>query len=315
MKKLAVVIPVFNEELILKNSIQTIVSVLNGIDSLDNFEIVIVDDGSDDSTWSIVFDDFCQHYTFIRGIRLSRNFGKEAALCAGLEVVEADCVVVIDADMQHPPALIQDMWEIWRTGSVDVVEAIKRSRGSESVFTSAAANAFYSVFSRLSSFDLEDASDFKLLDRRVIDAWREMPERNIFFRGMSAWVGFRRQKILFDVEERIEGNTKWRAADLLRLALTGITAFSTAPLHLITFFGLLFTTFAFLMGISTLTQYSLGVAVSGFTTVILLLLIVGGLIMISLGIIGEYLARIYNEVKMRPRYLISDDSRVSAKHS
>ena len=309
MKDLALVIPVFNEESIVVHAIETIIEEISKIEGLKSFEIIIVDDGSQDMTWELLMKQLCPAHSEIRAIKLSRNFGKESALCAGLELADARATVVLDADLQHPPELIGQMYAIWLSESVDIVEAVKRSRGDESFLSRAAANGFYSLFSRLSGVNLKNASDFKLMDRRVVNAWRELPERNIFFRGMSAWVGFTRQEIEFDVAERADSASKWNTASLFRLALTGIAAYSSAPLHLITVGGIVFIIFSIFLGILTLFQYSTGVAVSGFSTVILLLLIIGGAIMVSLGIIGEYLARIYDEVKARPRFLISDDSK------
>jgi glycosyltransferase involved in cell wall biosynthesis len=309
MKDLSLVIPVFNEEKIVVNAIETIIAETSKIEDLESFELIIVDDGSNDRTWELLTEQLCPAHGEIHAIKLSRNFGKESALCAGLEIADSRAVVVLDADLQHPPALIGEMYRIWLTQSVDIVEAVKRSRGQEPFLSRMAANGFYSLFSNLSGVNLKNASDFKLMDKRVVDAWKELPERNIFFRGMSAWVGFSRQQIEFDVAERADSVSKWSTLSLFRLALTSIAAYSSAPLHLITVGGLVFIVFSIFLGISTLYQYSTGVAVSGFSTVILLLLIIGGAIMVSLGIIGEYLARIYDEVKARPRYLISDDSR------
>lgn len=309
MNDLSVVIPVFNEEAILVDAIETIIEEVSRIENLQSFELVVVDDGSRDKTWELLTQKLCPAHSEIHAVQLSRNFGKESALCAGLELADARAVVVMDADLQHPPSLIAEMYTIWRSGSVDIVEAVKRSRGDEPFLSRVAANGFYSLFSNMSGINLRNASDFKLMDRRVVDAWKELPERNIFFRGMSAWVGFTRHQIEFDVSERADSVSKWSTLGLLRLALTGITAYTSAPLHLVTVGGMIFIMFFFGMGISTLYQYSTGQAVSGFSTVILLLLIIGGAILVALGIIGAYLARIYDEVKARPRYLISDDSR------
>lgn len=306
MKELAIVIPVFNEGNILVQALDTIVGELRNIEDLKNFEIIVVDDGSRDNTWELLTEKLCLEYAEIHAIKLSRNFGKESALCAGLENTDAQATVIMDADMQHPPSLIKEMLKIWRNGSVDVVEAVKRSRGDEPAISRMTANGFYAVFNWLSGVDLKNASDFKLLDKRIVAAWRELPEKNLFFRGMSAWLGFNRKEIEFDVAPRLNSESKWQTAGLFRLALNSIAAFSSAPLHLITLAGMLFIFFATVMGLTTLTQYFSGVAVSGFATVILLLLIIGGVIMISLGIIGEYLAKIYDEVKARPRYLIAD---------
>jgi len=312
MNERAIVIPVFNEQSIIARTIQTIIKELERIEALHSFEIVIIDDGSSDSTWQVLTGKLCPVHPEIRAIRLSRNFGKEAALCAGLEIADAQAVIIMDADLQHPPSLIDKMYRIWRDGQVDIVEAVKRSRGNESKFSSIAAKAFYAIFSRLSGVDLRNASDFKLMDRRAVDAWKTLPERNVFFRGMSAWMGFERAQVEFTVAERSGSVSKWNTLSLIKLALTSIAAFSSAPLHLVTMAGVIFIMFSFLLGMLTTIQHFSGVAVSGFATVILLLLIIGGSIMISLGIIGEYLARIYDEVKLRPRFVVSEDTKAEA---
>ncbi|MFK7974909.1 MAG: glycosyltransferase family 2 protein [Halioglobus sp.] len=311
MRELSLVIPVFNEAEIIVAAVDTILAELKSIDDLDYFELIIVDDGSSDGTWKLLIEVLCPRYAEIRAIKLSRNFGKESALCAGLELCDAQATIIMDADLQHPPVLIKDMLRLWREGSVDIVDAVKRDRGDEPAISRLSANGFYAVFERLSGVGLKNASDFKLLDKRVVAAWREMPEKNLFFRGMSAWVGFNRKEIQFDVAPRLGSDSKWSALGLFRLALTSIVSFSSAPLHLITLSGVAFILFSIVLGVITLAQHFSGEAVSGFATVILLLLIIGGVIMVSLGIIGEYLARIYNEVKARPRYLIAEDSRDS----
>lgn len=308
MRELSLVIPVFNESAIIVSAIDTIVAELNLIEGLGEFEIIVVDDGSTDDTWPQLIENLCPRHPQIRAVKLSRNFGKESALCAGLELCDAQATIIMDADLQHPPALIKDMLAIWRRGGVDIVDGVKRNRGDEPVVSRWSARGFYSLFEWLSGVELKNASDFKLLDKRVVEAWREMPEKNLFFRGMSAWVGFNRQEIEFNVAPRLGSVSKWNTFGRLRLALTSIVSFSSAPLHLITLSGVGFVLFAIALGVTTLSQYFSGVAVSGFATVILLLLIIGGIIMISLGIIGEYLARIYNEVKARPRYLVADDT-------
>ena len=315
MKDLSLVIPVYNEAAIIVNAVATIIGELEKIEFLDSFELIIVDDGSHDATWSLLTQELCPRYSAIHAIRLSRNFGKEAALCAGLEIANARAIVIMDADLQHPPALIAKMLEHWQRGSVDVVEAVKRSRGDEPVVSKLAAHVFYIVFSRLSGVNLKNASDFKLMDKRVVEAWKDLPERNLFFRGMSAWLGFNRQQIEFDVAPRADRASKWSTLGLFRLALRSIAAYSSVPLQLITLVGGVFIVFSLFLSISTMSQYLSGAAVSGFTTVILLLLIIGGIIMVSLGIIGVYLARIYEEVKGRPRFLIADDSRNPQKNS
>ncbi len=268
------------------------------------FEFVLIDDGSPDGTWAAL-SEAAKDFPMMRAARLSRNFGKELALCAGLEMAKGDAVIVMDADGQHPPALLPKIIEKWSESGVDIVEAVKIDRGKESFVTKFGAKLFYSLWSRLSGFEMRGASDYKLLSRMAVDAYLQMDERNVFFRGMTAWLGFRREQVAFEVPERAGGQSSWSIVRLVRLALTGITAFSSIPLQVVTFTGVLFLLFAFLFGLQTLNVYQSGHAVTGFATVIFLLLIIGSLLMISLGIIGIYLARIYDEIKGRPRYLIS----------
>jgi polyisoprenyl-phosphate glycosyltransferase len=269
-----------------------------------------VDDGSSDETWRIITEE-AKGFSALRGLRLSRNFGKESALCAGLEHARGDAVILMDGDGQHPPSLLPEMVRMWQTSGADIIEAVKRSRGRESLVGKSGALVFYFLLDKLSGFDFKGASDFKLLNRKAVNAWLKMGERNVFFRGMTAWMGFTTVRIPFEVVPRSGGQSTWSYLKRMKLALTGITSFSSLPLQLVTFAGALFLVFSVVLGAQTLFLQLSGRAVSGFATVILLLLIIGSLLMISLGIIGEYLARIYEEVKGRPRYLIKEsiDSR------
>jgi glycosyltransferase involved in cell wall biosynthesis len=266
--------------------------------------LIIVDDGSPDDTWKIISEE-ARTISNLHGLRLSRNFGKELALCAGLERARGDAVIVMDGDGQHPPELLPEMVRLWQTTSADIVEAVKTKRGPESFSGRMGALLFYVVLNKLAGVNLKGVSDFKLMNRRALDAWQQMPERNVFFRGMTAWLGFTHVQIPFDVPQRAAGTTGWSFPTRLKLALTGISAFSSLPLQFVTIAGLLFFAFSVLFGLYTLVLQLAGRSVSGFATVILLLLIIGSLLMFSLGIIGEYLARIYEEVKRRPRYVIA----------
>ena len=301
--ELSVVVPMYNESEHVELVIDAIARHVGA--ATDSFEIIAVDDGSPDDTWERLSAE-SRRRPRLRAIRLSRNFGKEHALTAGLEASRGRGVLVMDGDLQHPPALIPDMLARWRAGGCDVVEAVKRRRGAERWRSRLGAGAFYGLLKMMAGFDLRGASDFKLLDRRVVDAWRQMPERNLFFRGMIAWLGFRRERVEFDVPERVGGTSKWSLFALARLAVGAITAFSSALLQLVTFFGLLFLVFAVFLAAHTFMTWVRGHAVTGFATVILLLLLVGSLLMISLGLIGLYLARIYDEVKGRPRFVVAD---------
>jgi glycosyltransferase involved in cell wall biosynthesis len=269
------------------------------------YELVLVDDGSPDDTWRVIAGE-AKTSQAIRALRLSRNFGKESALCAGLEHARGDAVIVMDADGQHPPSLIPDMVRMWQSSGADIVEAVKRKRGRESLSSKLGALLFYLILNKLSGFHFKGASDFKLMNRKTIDAWLKMHERNVFFRGMTVWMGFTTVQIPFEVVPRSVGQSTWSVFKRLKLALVGITAFSSFPLHLVTLAGMVFLGLSVLLGIETLYLKLTGHAVSGFATVILLELIIGSLLMISLGIIGEYLAKIYEEVKGRPRYIVAE---------
>ena len=306
MAELSVVIPVFNESEQIGATLAAVREALRACDDV-NAAFVLVDDGSSDRTWDAI-SGLAANAADVRGIRLSRNFGKEAALCAGLDAArasDADACLVMDADLQHPPECIPRMVALWREGC-DVVEGVKASRGRERLLYGWLARAFYGVIGKLSGFDFDDVSDFKLLDMKVVRAWGKMGESRTFFRGMTAWLGYRRAAVPFDVAERKTGRSGWSAFQLLRLAMDAISSFTSAPLHFVTILGLLLLAFAVPLGVQTLYNKLAGIAVDGFTTVILLLLLIGSTVMISLGIIGVYIARIFDEVKHRPRYLVQE---------
>ena len=210
----------------------------------------------------------------------------------------------MDCDLQHPPETLVEMYRLWEQG-YEVVEGVKRSRGKESVLHRASAGMFYKIMSKAVQIDMSRASDFKLMDRKAVEALLSMPERNAFFRALSSWVGYRTTSVEFDVQERTEGESKWSTWSLIKYAVRNIVGFSSAPLQMITVAGVLTLFFAIVLGIQSLVKYFCGHALEGFTTVILLLLIIGSLIMLSLGIIGIYIAKIYEEVKGRPRYFIA----------
>jgi glycosyltransferase involved in cell wall biosynthesis len=301
---LSVVLPCLNEGTHLARSLASIGQVLDGLGV--TYELVVVDDGSTDDTWAVLRA-FAAEHPRLHALRLSRRFGKELALTAGLERARGAAVLVMDADLQHPPELIPDMIRAWRDEGFEVVEARKGRRGDEPVLARLGARLFYPLFRRLAGIDLAGASDFKLLDRKVLDAWARMGERNVFFRGMSAWLGFRRKELAFEVAPRAGGRSGWSLWRLLRLAVHGITAYSTAPLHVITAMGFVFLAFAGVLGVQTLYNKLYGHAETGFTTVIVLVLIVGSMIMMGLGVIGLYVSRIYEEVKGRPRTVVAED--------
>lgn len=297
----SVVLPAYNEEKMIKKAAETIGGILKK-EKID-YEIVFVDDGSKDATWMEI-ENAGKEDEHVNGVHFSRNFGKESAMMAGLENAGGDCVVVMDCDLQHPPETIVEMYRLWQQG-YEVVEGVKRTRGKESVFHKMSAGLFYKMISKAVKIDMSHASDFKLLDRRAVEALLEMPERNAFFRALSSWIGFKTASVEFDVHEREVGESKWSTKSLIRYAISNIVSFSSAPMMLVGFTGILGFLFAVILGIQTLVNYFSGNAVEGFTTVILLILIMGSFILMGMGVIGYYIAKIYEEVKCRPRYIIS----------
>ncbi len=304
MKKLlSLVVPAYNEEKLLQGSIDAIAHAM--AESGIPYELVIVDDGSTDGTWGII--ESCSHRRdTVRGVRLSRNFGKESAIFAGLNHAAGDCCIVMDCDLQHPPAAAVQMYKLWQHNNFDIVEGKKSSRGKESLAYKLSAGLFYKLLRVTSGINLENASDFKLLDRKVVDIIKSMPEKQTFFRAMPGWLGFQTGEVRFEVPEREGGRTRWSFRGLVKLAVTAITSYSALPMQLVTVCGAAFLVFALAMAIQTLYMKLAGHAVEGFTTVIILLLVIGSVIMFSLGVIGIYLAKIYEEVKSRPKFIVSD---------
>src|SRR5437867_12415197 len=234
---LSVVMPVFREGAHLLGFLAAIRSSLEKCNL--PYELVLVDDGSPDDTWRVIAAE-AKSFQALRALRLSRNFGKESALCAGLEHARGDAVIVIDADGQHPPSLIPEMVRLWQSSASDIVEAVKRRRGRESLSSKLGALLFYFILNKLSGFHFKGASDFKLMNRKAVDAWLKMHERNVFFRGMTVWMGFNTVQIPFEIVPRSAGQSTWSVLKRLKLALVGITAFSSFPLHLVTFAGVIF---------------------------------------------------------------------------
>ena len=270
-----------------------------------NYEIVLVDDGSSDNTWTVMRTLTAQHAN-LRCLRLSRNFGKDAALSAGLAAARGDAVITMDSDMQHPAALIPEMVALWRSGNVDVVDVCKQERQVETLVSKLCAMSFYRIFEMLTSYDLRGSGDFKLLDRKVVDAWKNLGERKLFYRGLTSWMGFRHEQILFTPSLRNGGTSKWSMARRITLALDSMTSFSGKPLLLIGIITLLFYALSFFVGCEALWSYAMGHAHSGFTTVILLILLTGSAILTGLCIMSAYLHHAFIELKGRPRYLLAE---------
>ena len=302
---LSVIIPAYNEELSVERAYRTISRILADA-NIEN-EIIFVDDGSTDNTYKKI-QDLASTEKNIHGLHFSRNFGKEAAISAGLSGAMGDCGVVLDCDLQHPPEKIVEMYRLWQEG-YEIVEGIKKSRGKESRLHGFAARSFYSVISAMVGFDMQNASDFKLLDRKVVDILNKIPERKGFFRAISFWVGYNKTTVEFEVEERLEGVSKWSPAGLLKYAISNISAYSTAPMQIVTVLGFMMLLITAVFSVWALVDKIRGIALEGMTTVIIILIFIGSIMMISLGIIGYYVARIYDEIKGRPKYIVSAQCR------
>ena len=301
MSSLSVVIPAYNEGDLVVSIANVVQDILNGADI--RHEMIFVDDGSGDSTWEHI-ENLSKRNDCIKGIKLSRNFGKDSAILAGLIHATGDACAVIDCDLQHPPELLVQMHQLWMQGGVDIVDCIKQSRGQEKFVYKCFANVFYGLIARIGGVNLKSSSDFKLLDRRIVDIIISMPERQRFFRAQTTWTGFNRVEIFFSVAQRARGTSKFNFYKSAKYALVNIASFSSAPMQVVTVLGFAFLLIAFVFGFHTFYYWLMHRAVEGFTTVILLLLIIGSVIMISLGIIGFYVGRIYEEIKGRPPFLI-----------
>lgn len=299
---ISVVIPVYNEEKGIVHNTNEIIKYLP-----DNYEMVLVDDGSKDSSWQEIIKLFTENPKVV-GIRFSRNFGKEAAVMAGVSAARGDAVIVMDSDLQHPPEYIPEMIEKWQEG-YKIVETVKKNRGKESFLYKISAGLFYGTLKKMSGLDMANSSDYKLLDRTVVDKIKEFKEGQLFFRGLVDWVGYERYVLRIDVKEREIGKSKFKFKSLFKLALNAITSFSSSLLYITAFLGGLFFISALVLAIQTIYNKIMGISASGFTTVILLELIIGSLIMFCLAIIGIYVGKIYEEVKRRPQYIISEIKR------
>lgn len=301
---LSVILPVYNEEKNIERAYEAIRDVLQK--EAIAFELVFVDDGSRDKSFEII-KKLAKKVTDgkILGLSFSRNFGKEAAIFTGLSHATGDVCAVMDCDLQHPPESLVDMYHMWEQG-FEIIEGVKRSRGKENIIYRGFAKLFYKLISKSTGIEMYRSSDFKMLDRKVVNEYIKLPERNVFFRALSSWLGYKSAVVEFDVQERVYGKTKWSIKSLVKYAIGSITSFTTAPMQFITLSGFVFSLFAVVLGIWSFVQWAAGKALEGFTTVILLLLIIGSLLMLSLGIIGYYLARIYEEIKGRPRSIVQE---------
>lgn len=311
MSVLSVVIPSYNEEKNVPLAAARFAEVLE--DAGISYELIFVDDGSKDRTYAVIEQEARQNPA-VRGISFSRNFGKEAAIFAGLKEARGEACVVTDCDLQFPPEVIPQMVALWKQG-YQVVEGKKSNRGDEKAAHGICARLFYKLMSRAIGMDMQSSSDFKLLDRAVVNELNALTEKDTFFRALSFWVGFRTATVEFDVADRQFGASKWSLKSLIRYGVNNITSFSSAPLNVVTGLGGLLLAASAIVGVQTLVRFFMGRAVEGFTTVILLQLLIGGSIMMSLGIIGHYIARIYNEVKGRPHYIVAERTKETNNHA
>ena len=306
---LSVVIPAFNEQEMVPAAAEQIDGILSraGIPH----ELIFIDDGSRDATWAEIRAE-SEHRDTVRGVHFSRNFRKEAAIFAGLQAADGDCVAVIDCDLQHPPEKLVEMYRLWEQG-VEVIEGVKTDRGEESLAHRVAAKTFYRLISEATHIDMTRASDFKLLDRKAVNVLLSMREKRAFFRALSSWIGFRTAEVPYEVRERAAGESKWSTWLLIKYALSNITAFTSLPLHLITGCGAASFLAALIVGIVSIVRLAMGRVVTGLTGAVILLLFLSGLIMVGLGIIGYYLGNIYMEIQDRPRFIVSETCGVRKK--
>ncbi|HEY7831006.1 MAG TPA: glycosyltransferase family 2 protein [Solirubrobacteraceae bacterium] len=299
---LSVVAPVYNEEQLIELFVKRTCAALGDY----TFELVLVDDGSSDATPELL-DRLADQDPRVRVIHLSRNFGHQAALTAGLEHAVGDVVAMIDADLQDPPELIPTMIEQWQQGS-DVVYAVRKQREGETAFKLATASWFYKLFDKLAQVDLEpNSGDFRLLDRAALNALLAMTERSRFLRGMTVWVGFTQTAVPYERDARHAGETKYTLRKMLRFSLDAIASFSHLPLQLATYVGIVSAGVAFIaipvvIGLRLVDSY-----LPGFGSITIAILLLGGIQLIALGVIGEYVGRIYDEVKHRPLYIVREE--------
>ena len=306
---LSLIVPAYNEETTVPLFYNKTAEILTQNKYLNNeFEIIFVDDGSKDNTWSTI-KNLAQKDARVHGIKFSRNFGKEAAIFAGLHKAKGDCAIVMDCDLQHPPELIDEMYEQYLQG-YQIVRCVKRQRNKESLLRKMCNTLFFRLFDHSDSNQLSiaNASDFQLINRKVIDYILRFQETSLFFRGISAYVGFKSKDIEFNVPERVAGDSKWSYKSLFDYALENMTSFSSKPLQIVTINGIILLIIAVILTIRTLYVYYIDAAAPGITTAIILLLFIGSMLMISLGIIGFYVGKVFDEVKHRPRYIIDEEN-------
>ena len=301
---LSIVVPVFNEAEVIEETYRRLTGVASGLEDLD-YELLMVDDGSRDGSFARMAE-LAKSDSRLRILKLSRNFGHQTAITAGVDMARGDAVVVIDADLQDPPEVIPRMVTKWREG-FDVVFGVREKRSGETPLKLLTAAFFYRLLNRLTSIRIPvDVGDFRLMSRRAADQLRNMREQDRFVRGLVSWIGFRQAGVEYQREPRFAGETKYPFRRMLKFALDGITSFSTVPLRLATWLGYLASVFAFLYLLSVFVQKLLGHTVQGWATIMVAMLFLGGVQLICLGIMGEYIGRIFTEIKQRPLYVIEE---------
>jgi dolichol-phosphate mannosyltransferase len=309
--EISVVVPLYNEAEVVGHFASELIAILRTLQT--TWEVVLVDDGSRDETVRRIRE-IAARETGIVPVELSRNFGKESALAAGLEAASGEAVIVMDGDLQHPPSLIPELVRRWR-GGAEIVNAVKSDRGRERPSYKLAAKLFYLLLGEAMGRRLESQSDFKLLDRQVVDQIRGFREQQRFFRGLVAWVGFRVDDVPFRVQERSAGRSSFGALRLVRYAVRNLMAFSSGPLQAIAWLGGITTALAGILAAQTLYNWASGRAIDGFTTAILVTLILGGINLACLGIIAVYQSVMYDELKGRPRFIVRKDRAVRSSRS
>ena len=305
MKKLvSILVPCYNEEASLPKLYEEVRKLMDSETNYD-WELFFINDGSRDRTMDIITD-LAEKDARISYAGLSRNFGKENAMLAGFDNVSGDCMIIMDADLQHPPTLIPKMLELWEQGYEDVY-ARRNSRGKESPVRRMLSLAFYRILSRSTRYEvLQNVGDFRLLDRKCINALCSLREGERYTKGMYCWIGFKKTEVLFDTQDRIAGVSKWNYSSLLNLAIEGITSFTTAPLRMASLIGFIVAICALIyMTVVIVKALIWGDPVSGFPTIMTVMLFLGAVQLISIGILGEYVGRIFNETKRRPVYVVS----------
>ncbi|MEH7094856.1 glycosyltransferase family 2 protein [Neobacillus vireti] len=308
MVRITILIPTYNEEEVLNHLYLRINEVINQIDSYD-FEILFINDGSTDQSLSMIKDLRAKDER-VSYVNLSRNFGKEISMIAGLDYATGDAVIIMDADLQDPPELVPEMIKYWELGYDDVY-AKRRSRAGESWLKKSTSSFFYKLLQKFTKIDIqENTGDFRLLDRRCIEALKQLRETQRYTKGMFSWIGYNKKELLFDRDPRAAGETKWNYRNLINLAIEGITSFTIAPLRISSLFGFIISFFSFIYIIWIVTKTLLfGKDVAGYPSLMTVMLFLGGIQLISLGIIGEYLGRIFNETKNRPLYFVDEYNR------